>query len=53
MTGEQSREGNLYWLHNVRNIELVHASSIIESVPEDRLPFELEPEPDDSDSQQT
>jgi hypothetical protein len=50
MTGEQSREGNLYWLYNVRDIELVDVADIIESLPEDRraqlqLPFEPESRP--------
>lgn len=54
MTGEQSRERNLYWLYNVRDIELVHASNVIASLTEDQraqlLPLQFEPESDDSDS---
>jgi hypothetical protein len=55
MTGELSREGNLFWLYNVRNIERMPASDIADSLPADRqaalrLPFDLEPPPDDSDA---
>jgi hypothetical protein len=52
MTGEQSREGNLFWLYNVRDIEMVPAADIADSVPEDRraalqLPLGIEPPADE------
>ncbi len=53
MTGEESREGNLFWLYNVRNIELVPESAIEDPpLPELRviaeLPFNNEYQSDDS-----
>jgi hypothetical protein len=55
VTGELSRERNRFWLYNARDINLVAASDIINSVPEERLaqlqlPFEPESDSDDYDS---